>query len=79
MRVAGSNQDGDVEIEKSITVTPIAESQPFTVSLLTRYLTECLGAMNSGLVLFEATQPDKPLAFSDADQATMHLVMPIRS
>ena len=79
MKVAGSNQDGDVEIEKSITVTPIAESQPFTVSLLTRYLTDCLGAMNSGVVLFEATQPDKPLVFSDADQATTHLVMPIRS
>lgn len=79
MKVAGSNQDGDVEIEKSITVTPIAESKSFEVSLLTKYLTECLKAMNSGLVLFEATEPDKPLAFSDADQATMHLVMPIRS
>lgn len=78
MTVSGSNQDGDVEIEKSITITPIAESEPFTVSLLTRYLTECLKAMNSGLVLFEATEPDKPLAFSDVDQATMHLVMPIR-
>lgn len=78
MTVTGSNQDGDVEIEKSITVTPIAESGPFTVSLLTQYLVDCLKAMNSGLVLFEATEPDKPLAFSDVDQATMHLVMPVR-
>lgn len=79
MTVTGSNKDGDVEIEKSIPITPIAESKPFTTTLLTKYLTECLAAMNSGLVLFEATEPDKPLAFSDADQATMHLVMPIRS
>ena len=78
MTVTGSNQDSDVEIEKSIKVNPIAESKPFTVSLLTRYLTDCLGAMNSGMVLLEATDPDKPLAFSDTDQATMHLVMPIR-
>lgn len=79
MTVVGSNEGGDVEIEKSIKITPIAESEPFTVSLLTRYLTECLRAMNSGLVLFEATEPDRPLAFSDVDQSTMHLVMPIRS
>ena len=78
MTVIGSNQDGDVEIEKSITITPFAESEPFTVSLLTRYLTDCLGAMNSGMVLFEATEPDKPLVFSDVDQGTMHLVMPVR-
>jgi DNA polymerase III sliding clamp (beta) subunit (PCNA family) len=80
MTVTGSNEDGDVEIEKTITVTQIGEpSEPFTTTLLTRYLTDCLKAMNSGLVLFEATESDKPLAFSDADQATMHLVMPIRS
>lgn len=79
MTVIGSNENGDVEIEKSITIIPIAESEPFTTRLLTRYLTDCLKAMNSGSVLFEATEPDKPLAFSDVDQATMHLVMPIRS
>lgn len=79
MTVVGSNEDGDVEIEKSIKIIPIAESGPFTTTLLTRYLTDCLKAMNSGSVLFEATEPDKPLAFSDVDQATMHLVMPIRS
>ena len=45
---------------------------------MTKYLTDCLKAMNSGTVLFEATEPDKPLAFSDVDQGTMHLVMPIR-
>lgn len=74
----GSDQKGDVEIEKSVQVTPIGESGPFTATLMTKYLTDCLKAMNSGTVLFEATEPDKPLAFSDVDQATMHLVMPIR-
>jgi DNA polymerase-3 subunit beta len=78
MTVTGSSQDSDVEIEKSIVVTPFTESGPFTVSLLTRYLTDSLGAMNSGLVLLEATEPDKPLALSDVDQSTMHLIMPIR-
>ena len=79
MTAIGSDQKGDIEIEKSITVTPIGESAPFTATLMTKYLTDCLKAMNSGMVLFEATEPDKPLAFSDVDQATMHLVMPIRS
>jgi DNA polymerase III sliding clamp (beta) subunit (PCNA family) len=74
----GSDDKGDVEIEKSIKVTPLGESAPFTTTLMTKYLTDCLKAMNSGTVLFEATEPDKPLAFSDADQSTVHLVMPIR-
>ena len=74
----GSDQKGEVEIEKSVQVTPIGESAPFTTSLMTKYLTDCLKAMNSGTVLFEATEPDKPLVFSDVDQATLHLVMPIR-
>ena len=74
----GSDQKGDVEIEKSVKVTPIGESAPFTTTLMTKYLTDCLKAMNSGMVLFEATESEKPLAFSDVDQATMHLVMPIR-
>lgn len=75
----GSDKDGSVEIEKSIIVTPTGGSGPFAATLMTKYLTDCLKAMNSGTVLFEATEPDKPLAFSDVDQATIHLVMPIRS
>lgn len=75
----GSDQKGDVEIEKSVKVTPIGEPGAFTATIMTKYLTDCLKAMNSGTVLFEATEPDKPLAFSDVDQATIHLVMPLRS
>jgi DNA polymerase-3 subunit beta len=74
----GSDQKGDVEIEKSVQVTPIGPSGPFTATLMTKYLIDCLKAMNSGTVLFEATEADRPLAFSDVDQATTHLVMPIR-
>jgi DNA polymerase-3 subunit beta len=78
LTATGSDQKGDIEIEKSVKVTPLGESSAFTATLMTKYLTDCLKAMNSGTVLFEATEPDKPLAFSDVDQATMHLVMPIR-
>ena len=78
MSVVSTSIDGKVEIEKTIAVTPIGISEPLTTTLSTKYLADSLKAMNSGLVLFEATEPDKPLSFSDADQATTHLVMPIR-
>ena len=78
LTAVGSDEKGDIEIEKSIKGTPIGESASFTATLMTKYLTDCLKAMNSGTVLFEATEPDKPLAFSDVDQSTLHLVMPIR-
>lgn len=80
MRVVSSSSDKVVEIEEKIEVTPLVESaDPFTITLRTKYLHDCLRTMASGLALLEATGPLKPLMFSDISGTTNHLIMPYRN
>lgn len=72
-------EDSDFEISTEVKTEMASGDLPFTVTMLSKYVTEAMRAMGSGAVLIGATTPVKPVVFRDASGAVMHLIMPIRT
>jgi DNA polymerase III sliding clamp (beta) subunit (PCNA family) len=51
---------------------------PFTVTLRSKYVKDCLKGIGSGLVLIEASESVKPVMFQDVGESDLHLIMPVR-
>lgn len=73
-----SESDG-VRTEQKVKLFQTVRSDgPFSVTLLSKYAIEALRGLNSGLTLFKATEPDKPVVFQDISEMDVHLIMPIK-
>lgn len=71
----------DIETEQTLQVFRTVRNDlagPFRVSIRSKYAKDALRALNSGLVLFEATTPIKPVVFRDISEKELHLIMPTR-
>lgn len=51
---------------------------PFTVTIRSKYVTEALRGLDSGIVLFEGSSSEKPVVFRDVADKELHLIMPVR-
>jgi DNA polymerase III sliding clamp (beta) subunit (PCNA family) len=80
MQVTATDNDGDVEITQTLTVTTMeAPTSPLSVTLKSKYLIEGLRAISSGAVRFKANDPVKPVALEDVGGTDLHLIMPIKT
>ena len=52
--------------------------EPFTVTLRSKYVKDCMRGVGSGMVLFDASAPDKPVVFQDVAEKQLHIIMPVR-
>lgn len=73
-----SESDGVRTKQKVKLFQTVKGSGPFSVTILSKYAIEALRGLNSGLTLFKATAPDKPVVFQDISERDIHLVMPIK-
>lgn len=79
MRVTSAS-DG-IETEQQIKLFQTVRNEldgPLKVHIRSKYVKDALRALNSGLVMFEATSADKPVMFRDISEKDLHLVMPVR-
>lgn len=76
-----TSEDDGIETEQRIKLYQTVRNDldgPFTVTLRSKYVTECLRGIGSGLVLIEASESVKPVVFQDVSESDVHLIMPVR-
>lgn len=79
IRVVGES-DG-VRTEQKVKLFKTVKNEldgPISVTISSKYVRDCLRALDSGLVLFCITGSDKPVVFQDVSDKDIHLVMPIK-
>lgn len=72
----------DIETEQQIKLFQTVRNEldgPLRVNVRSKYIKDALRALNSGLVLFEASAERKPVMFRDIQQKDLHLIMPQRT
>lgn len=73
-----SHSEG-IEVERTIEpVQMIEHRQDLSVRLRSKYLTEALRGISSGLVLLEGDSINKPVVLQDIGEIDLHLIMPVR-
>jgi len=78
--VLSRDEADEVEVEQDITATPLhcELDEPLVVTMKSKYLIDCLRAISSGTVLFDATAANKPVMFRSLGDVDLHLIMPYK-
>jgi DNA polymerase-3 subunit beta len=80
MIVVCENGDSDIRTEQKINLYQTVQNEftePVSVSISTKFLTDCLRGLGSKLVILGVTSPTSPVVISDLTDA-LHLLMPIK-
>lgn len=80
MTVVGESGDTDIQTEQKVNLYQTVQNEfdePVSVSISTKFLTDCLRGLGPKLVVLGITSPTSPVVISDLTDA-LHLVMPVK-